>query len=208
MTSYTVICQNNECDTTCPDASCLVPRTATLRGLIWWDGVSGPDDPNLKKTEYEVKNGRRSVVKWAMNFEMTNQFNSSIWSFEFSFLNHTDVLPQDDWQGWQITAKQKIEGNKATGKLQTEKFELTTIDLPQTSEPSDRPSSSPSGVPSSEPSVSTSPSEGPTDIPSSVPSGKPACVYLHKYLAVCPFIYLIYLYTLLVSIHASAFSFI
>ena len=155
MTTFTVICQNEECDDTCPEL-CEVARTAILRGLIWWDGVTGPDDSNFKKAEYEVKNDKDTVEKTGMIFEgyqVTNPAGSPIWSFEVDLSADTDDIPQDDWQRWEITAKQKIEGvDKDIGKLQTDKFELTIIDLPpppQTPEPSDRPSSSPSGLPSS-----------------------------------------------------------
>ena len=37
MTSSTVICQNNECDVTCPEALCEVPRNPSRLNLVGWD---------------------------------------------------------------------------------------------------------------------------------------------------------------------------
>ena len=183
MTNYNVICTSKDsgCDTMCPDA-CEVPRTAILRGLIWWNGVTDPDDPNLKKTEYEVKNDKDSVAKSPMTFEGNNQSGSSIWSFEVDLgsTSNSDVLPQGDWPNWEISVKQKIE-DEDRNKLQTDRFDLITIDEappPLTSEPSDRPSSSPSREPSTEPTISKSPSTNPSGAPSFVPSGEKICVWV------------------------------
>ena len=178
MTNYKIICQDGDCDNNCPE-SCKVPRTAILRGLIWWIGVVGPTDPNLKKTEYEVKNDRERVAKGSMKFEGNSQepFGASIWSFEVDLGSDSDVIPQEDWQNWIITAKQKIE-DEDREKLQTDRFELTIIDEapppppPLTSEPSDRPSLPPSREPSMEPTLSRSPSLDPSDVPSFFPSGE------------------------------------
>ena len=178
MTSYKIICQDGDCDNNCPE-SCKVPRTAILRGLIWWIGIDGPTDPNLKKTEYEVKNDRDRVAKGSMKFEGNSQepFGASIWSFEVDLGSDSDVIPQEDWQNWIITAKQKIE-DEDREKLQTDRFELTIIDEapppppPLTSEPSDRPSLPPSREPSMEPTLSRSPSLDPSDVPSFFPSGE------------------------------------
>ena len=176
MTEYTVICKDDDCDSGCP-GSCEVPRTAILRGLIWWIGVDGPTDPNFKKTEYEVKNDRDRVAKGSMNFEGKNGAGSSIWSFEVDLGSDSSVIPQIEWRNWDITVKQKIE-DQDKEKLQTDRFELTIINEapapppPLTPEPSDRPSSSPSREPSSEPTLSRSPSENPSGAPSFLPSGE------------------------------------
>ena len=129
MTNYNVICRDSGCDTMCPD-SCEVPRTAILRGLIWWNGVTDLGD--VKGTEYEVKNDKDRVAKGPMTFEgKSDSFDSLIWSFEVDLgsTSNSDVLPQEDWPNWEISVKQKIE-DEDKNKLQTDRFDLTTLDQP------------------------------------------------------------------------------